>query len=689
MKKINQIISVLLATLSFGYFSACAATDNGGDKTFSGVNVDNSQATNVVSDYQEHVVTKNVLHKVNVSESTKIFTDNGKTEYKLVFGGSDETTKSAIVKAAGLIAKHIRLATGAEMEIISSSNVGGWSINSKYIIFGDAEMFAAAGLQMPEENLGYTGYYMKSVGDSVFIMTNHNYGYQQAAISFLKHVVGYDMISGDTCLYTKDGKYLPTMDIVERPDIQLPVFGTSLQDDVRYAMGYLKPEDVIIPLGGKLWHNVIDVLPLAEYKGKHPSWYAPNSDQTICYTARLTQEERADDQLFNEQGEPCNEYAALVLEVAEKIEAACIQYPDMIAAPFTCEDSVPDCSCEECVKEKAIYGTASASVIKFCNDVDNLVQTWIAENQPGRELYIMFFAYQVYMKPPVKEVNGGFEAIDDSVLCNPHVIPFIAFFDDTYYNQSFYHEKNEVPYNTMLGWKALSETAMLWIYRTNFHSAMFPFNTFDTMQETYRFIQSQGALMLRPEGAWYNSSTESGDSATSGFERLKIYFDAKAMIDVNIDQEALMDTFFKGYFEDAAEPMRRYFDEMQGYLRWLEQEYPTIFTGWLYEEVKDAKFWPKQTMCRWLDIIDEAYAAIEKYKTIDEEKYARLKNHITLESAFPRFVLLYYYEGTYSSNELYDLRVSFMNDCKALGLDKTSTGGGKQLSDLYIQWGIA
>lgn len=694
MRRIIKIIATALATVSI--FSIAACTNSGGNNntnsnnssnnsTLTGVTVSNEQAKGTVSDYEDHFVTEGQLHKINVTESNRPFVTNGKSDYKIVIGEGNVEATNAKTEAAGLVAKQVRLATGAALEIVSVSDVANWSETSKWIVFGDAELFANAGLTMPEDDLGYSGYYMKSVGDSIFIATNHIFGYQQAAISFLKQVIGFEIYTNDTIVYKKDGKFLPTMEIIEKPDFQIhEVASSSLTAESKYAMGFVGAEDVIMPLGGELWHNVIDVLPHATYKEEHPNWYASNDANSICYTARLAPEEREDDKLFDEDGNPNNEYAALVLEVANKMTEACVANPNMIAIPFTMEDCAPDCYCDECLAEKERYGgAASATVVKFMNDVDNLVQAWIAENQPGREVYLLFFAYQVYAKSPTKIVDGKPQPIDESVVCNPHVAPYIALLDDTYYNQSFYHEKNEIAYNAVTGWQALADTTFIWPYETNFHSAMYPFNTFDTMQETYRFLKANDALFVRTESCWFQSTT-------GQFERLKTYVGSKVMHDVNVNYAELVNDFFTQYFEDASEPMRRYFDEMQAYLRWLEKEYPTVFTGYIYEaEGKHStEFWPKQTMESWLKIMDEAYQSIERYKESNEEKYNRLKDHITLETLFPRYVLITFYEGTYSSDELYEMRVAFKNDCQALGVSVLTTGVGNNLSDLYLKWGI-
>ena len=116
------------------------------------------------------------------------------------------------------------------------------------------------------------------------------------------------------------------------------------------------------------------------------------------------------------------------------------------------------------------------------------------------------------------------------------------------------------------------------------------------------------------------------------FGKLKEYFNSKAMWDVNVDYSKVCDDFFSGYFRDAAEPMRAYFDELQAHLKYLEEAYPAEINGNIYNNIAQIRFWPKRTLDHWADYIEEAYSAIEKYKASDPALYETLKKHIKLES---------------------------------------------------------
>ena len=134
----------------------------------------------------------------------------------------------------------------------------------------------------------------------------------------------------------------------------------------------------------------------------------------------------------------------------------------------------------------------------------------------------------------------------------------------------------------------------------------------------------------------------------------------------------LIDKFFDGHFMDAAEPMREYFDELQTYLTYLQDEYPQVLTGSIYEAISKTEsgslmFWKRKTMSGYMEYIDRAYAAIEKYKATDLSLYNALHDNITIESLFPRYVLCTTYARSYSASQRKEMRKAFIEDFEKLG----------------------
>ncbi|MBO5215188.1 MAG: hypothetical protein J6B79_03280, partial [Clostridia bacterium] len=88
----------------------------------------------------------------------------------------------------------------------------------------------------------------------------------------------------------------------------------------------------------------------------------------------------------------------------------------------------------------------------------------------------------------------------------------------------------------------------------------------------------------------------------------------------------------------------------------------------------------------WLGYLDEAYECIEPLKDTDPAKYGVLYKNILKESIFLRYAMLTIYQGTFSSEELYNERVAFKNDCMQVGIARVNEGG--LLSAVYSTWGI-
>ena len=158
------------------------------------------------------------------------------------------------------------------------------------------------------------------------------------------------------------------------------------------------------------------------------------------------------------------------------------------------------------------------------------------------------------------------------------------------------------------------------------------------------------------------------------------------MWNVNVDYSKVCDDFFSGYFRDAAEPMRAYFDELQAHLKYLEEAYPAEINGNIYNNIAQIRFWPKRTLDHWADYIDEAYAAIEKYKASEPALYETLKKHIKLESIFIRYAQVSLHLGSYSADMLQEMRRSFKEDCAELSI--TMLSEGKSLDSVFSGWDL-
>lgn len=626
----------------------------------------------IVNDKAEHLP-ENVLHLGfdSIREVGRTFVQNGATEYKLVTGDTQDTD---IIKAANYISANVTNATGAFM---SWENTPVWSAEAKYIVVGNektvGELMSAAGICMTEEKIGSSGYQIKTVGNSVFVMAKGANGFQLGALSFLRIVLGYDMFESNLVIYEKDGTTLPDMDIVERPDYDYRLASNSfIQNDTAslYGMGYTgSPGNVYLAPDGSPYHNSFKYLPPETYLADNPDWYSEHRDgkyhqQQLCYTAHGNAEEKAKMQSI---------IAARILALAAG--------SDKTNVTVTQQDIDCICECTTCTDEIAKYGSVSALIIKFVNGVDDLVQAELQRqaDENGtekREMNILFFAYHKSLVPPSVSVEEYPE-----LKCNENVGAIIAP-SRAHYAYSFYDDINEQYLGYLEGWKDFMDKVYIWFYQTNHASGsyQYPQNTFETLIENYRAAKKNHAVLMQNQGNWEGSSN-------SAFARFKDYIDSKALIDTSVNYAELYERFFRYYYGEGGKYMKRFYDEMITHLRWLEVEYPGELTGvTVFQSMHQAKYWPKGTIEQWMGYVEQAYKAIEPLKLTDAKLYKVYYDHINLESIFPRLVMCTLLSGNYAEDELSAMRTSFMADCNVLRVTHLEENG--EMSGLFDGWGL-
>lgn len=667
--------AILIAVMLFASLVSCG---KGGESQTDSVNASESasdkpnEATNPIDLKEEHFWYGG-LHKVNVKENAgRVLAANGRSDYSIIYDG--ESSKA--LAAANFIQKHIVAATGAAPAVTAGTDITSVSESDKYIVLGRKDLLSSAGLTMPEDDLAPSGYYLKTYGNSVFMEVATGFGYQQGAITFLRHVLGYTMYSEDTVVYKKTGETIPDMEIIEKPDYGYRVQGNNVSDEARYGMGFIKNQDIIIPVGqGGYFHNSLNYFDSSENKidpvlgEEHPKWFATNNRE-LCYTAR---------------GD-ADELELMIDRVAGIIEREAENSPEKPVITFTIQDNFYSCDCKWCQKFEETYGNAAAAarVIQFTNRVAKKVDAYFeekaaAENTEKRDLLINIFAYHhTTQAPVVKNADGTYSPIDDTVVLEKNVGVFIAPIEASF-THSFYDDVNKQYAEIAEGWASLSSHVYAWLYEPNYSYYMYPFNTFDSSLETLRFFRANNAEYVWTEGQTLQTNA-------TGFNKLKEYINSIEEFDVNCNLQEVIDDFFANYFCEAAEPMRQFFSEFQVWSRKIENDETNEISGTIYEIIGVSKYWPRNLLTHWLDLIDDAYAAIEPLKYTDNAKYQVLAKHLKIETIFPRYALLTLHSGYYSQETLKAERIAFRDDCRELSIQYTAQN--VELDILYAAWGI-
>ncbi len=670
MKKNTK--QILFALSSLALTLSLASCQVGGDNSKESKTDSSSQIVpnSPVEDGGAPLLKEGTIHQISVQENSlrsfiKGSGDALTSDYKVLYDDAD----SDVATAASYFSTQIGNASGYFLPLVKRSEFA-LSLNksSKYIVIGCKDLFYESGKTMPSENLGISGYYISSYGSSLFFVAPHSEGYHMGVLRLLNAICGFDMITEDTVVYENKAETLPDIEIVEAPDSQWRNYTNYITDATRYGLGYsLNFEMMRVSRDdgktGSTVHNIFDYLPKETYLKSNPEWYSDDQAQ-LCYTAHGNEES-----------------LEKMVEASYKVLKNTVDAnPNASIVSFTQADINSSCTCEACTKQKAKDGAVSGALIRFTNKLDDKLQKYLSEkaeknNEEKREVKVCFFSYHASFEPPTTSVKD-----DPTLKCNDTVMVFMApIFAN--FTKSFYEEENERYAKNIKDWSNYTKNIMSWVYETDYHHYMYPYNTYSSMMETYRFLKQYGTYAI------YNEGQRNSNNVTC-FGKLKEYLDAKAQIDVNASYSEYTDKFFANYFEDASSIMRNYYEEMRAWETYLE-DHPEQYGlgGGVYQEIgSDAAYWPKQLLLRWLDEMNEAEKAIAHYKTSDPAKYSRLHKHILIETLFPRYALCDLHGDTYSPSELLALRKEFKKDGDALGLIEHMEH--HYITEKYEEWGI-
>ena len=678
MKK-QKILSILLACgLLFGTVAtSCAPNDDG----------------YVLP--EEHTV-EGTLHKIYTKENPqREFVSKQKTEYTIVQWQDNQ----AASKAASLIVQNVKRATGATLAVRAYADgmENAWSQDDKLIVLNVKPLFEKAGLTMPNEKFGDSGYYIKTVGNTVFIMNPTDYGYQMGAIKFLNETLGYDMLGKDCWYYGKDGKTIPDMEISEKPDFDYRTPSNDLDLTTAYGMGYNMTglHDLYMTVSDdsgvnsdRGQHTCYNILPPSIFAEDHPNWFfLPGNvkKEQLCYTVRGAYKTADEDR----KNGVANEFNAMLDAALEKCMRVIDANPSKFILPFSARDNEAVCDCAACTELKDDYGAVSAATIIFMKKLDALIQAELearaAESgTEKRKVWLAFIAYNATATAPAyPDAKGVYHPADESLRLSDTMCVDIAAIN-TYYTSTFYDDVN-MSYGeskALLSWGAVAENIMMWIYQDNYLDYFSPYNTYDTSVMNYRFCYEVGAFSMFSQGQTIMREP-------TNFTKLKEYVNSKAFVNVNLSYAELEEAFFERYFLDAKEPMYQFFKEMQAHLEYLEKTDVTV-TGKVYNDLfaENTQYFSMAQLKGWLNYVDEAYAIVEKYKGNDDTTYVMLQKHILIESLFPRYGLLQKYTSSFTKEQEIAEKKQFKEDCFNLG----NTGWGElakhHLSQLWTIWGV-
>ncbi len=659
--------------------------------------VDSSVDDSSSSDEIEEIEIKGTIHEREITETSEKLVEGGATNYKIVLPVAADANEK---KAAGQLNYFFNEATGLTLAELADNTVG-WADSERFISIGDTSLLSGAGIAADKSDLKGSGFYIQTVGKSIFIYGGEDYGVNYGVFELVSYLFDMDYYAADVYTIDRNVTELPLYDfaVKEVPDFETrEAFSglNKLSGDENYLLATrqtteakYKGNSASSSTTGDS-QNVHNALLFVDPKQIDPETVGTAEEKTYFETHRNWFSE----QLTGESSplQPCysRDPEGLIAAVTAQMKVSVLEHKDTSMFLYGSMDVAQVCECDSCDAVRAEYGCNSASYIQIVNGIAKNIDAWWKSNEltpeeknGRREIKIGLLAYHEQQDAPVtfNEKTGKWEALGEEFKLADNVFVQMALIE-SFRNVPYTDAQNQTEYEILQKWQVLCDETMIWAYNTMFQNYLVFADTFNAMQSDYQTLYAYGTQHLYDQGV-FNVAT------ATGFNTLKVYLQGKLGWDIQSDYGYYIDKWFDGYFEEAAAPMRKYFDAMRG----KTQEW--IAKGLIKRGVEGNDYCTTELygenpgyIDSMLTYFDEAYEVIEPLKTTNPEKYGKLYERILLESISPRYVHLELYstEVYMSAERAQEMRMQFKSDCERVGLDRFSEH--VMLSTLWTRWGL-
>ena len=565
--------------------------------------------------------------------------------------------------AASELVDNLERSTGNRIPIVKEKSMKN---KNRVISLGHTNLWdEKVGITLSDTDIPESGYYIKTVENNIYISTpdsTSGSGTLYGVYDFLMDIIDYEFFAADEIQYAEkneiplgnyEGRMVnPTFEMRMLPNKDLRDNPNTVK---RYRMTSPSEAFGLVNWG----HGQVSkfVVPNAKctcgetgcsgktYSQHHPDWYASGASQ-LCWSAG----------------------AGLEKVVAERFIQYFQDYPDAQYFMFGQEDNLSVCDCDRCVKAIEEYaGNPGGLQVAFMNKVIERTTAWLAQNQPGRRVKYIVYAYYGTEEAPVKlDANGQTVAYSDRVVPAEDLYIFY-----TPIGANFAYQINSPinadVYKNLSDWSVIADgQIIMYLYDINFHHYLVNFNNFNTVKGMYEQCEEFGVACI---------SSQAADSYTACFQEMRAYVESQLMWNVDQSYDDLVRKFMKAYFKDAWEYIYEFYkitrDRYSFYQNMVKPD-----TGSIYGDVLTSELWTFASVDKMDKAFDNALASIEKYQESDPVLYEKLKNRIKKEYLSPLYLMISLHSSRYSAEEMLEMRAEFKYYATMFKLSEIHEGAG-------------
>ena len=595
----------------------------------------------------------------------KYIVKNSRTSYSIVV---PKEYKAKEMSAANTLASSLYDASGARFSIVPDNEVAS---GSKIISLGNTTQFKEQFTSYSFEQLDnkISSYFISTKDENIYIYSNPNergeaivYG----VYDLLHELVGYEYYAEDEIFYNKETNINlrgykdffiePTFDGRAIGNYYL-MYNQSACDSFRLTNIYRGTEWARELYGHSQIKSYVRPNDLYDRVRTnieaHPEWF---SNKTA------TEYDTTNNQLCWSAGESLEDY------VAKKFEYYFEQYPDATYFMFGQEDNSNHfCHCEKCEKAIREHAVNYAGLqIEFMNHVIAKTEVWLQENQPGRQVRYVVFAYYATKTAPAVQKGDKWVPANDQVI--PHQKLYI-FYAPITCNFAYPLDNNHFNSDTYLQLQQWNEVAgghvIIYLYDVNFRYYFSNFYNFGTVKSMYKACKDLGVTYMYTQGAT--------DTVTSCFLDLREYVESKLMWNIEDSYERLAKDFIDHYYYEAAPQMYEYYQTVRD--RLTEYHASKGDGGDIYTNIMNKELYPYSVIRYFKGLFKQAMSNIAPYQESNLEFYNSLKGRIMKEYLSVIYLNMSLAKSEVTPEEKAEMKEIFAYYTAYFGITKTSEGG--------------
>jgi hypothetical protein len=411
-----------------------------------------------------------------------------------------EPATPATLAIADTLRGYIREICGVDLPATRADNAGGRQIVLEVGKSRAPELSLAA--------LGHDGFRIKTVGGDILITAGTDYGLQNGVYTFLETYLGCRKYSPSVTVVPRRARIaLPQIDDTQVPPLTFRM--QNFRDPAYEAWHKLNSNEPF----GLFVHTFATLVPPQKYFAEHPEYYS------------LPKGHRTPD------GQLCLTNPDVLRIVVAELRARMRARPEATFWSVSQNDTYVPCECDACQAIDRAEGSPSGSLLAFVNRV--------AAEFPDQTISTLAYQYSRSAPKTIKPLPNV-----NIMLCSIECNRSRPLTDDPN-SASFVRDVED--------WCALTHNIFLWDYVIQFRNLVSPFPNLRVLQPNIQFFVRHGIPAVFEQGL---------GELHGEFAELRAYLIAKLLWNPDIDVDAVMDDFLRGFYGDAAPFLRRYIDTM-------------------------------------------------------------------------------------------------------------------------------